>query len=166
MVAFRVTSAFDLTAMLPKNSEMEMPMKKASTKLALFVLGAASLNAALTLPASAQKSKPSDQTCDNPSTARDKVLRPDSRCVRTKSETYTDEQQAYNRLTSFLSANPPTRVTPAPGQVKVYDGVDRNGDPYRIVNGAHGFAGSGSASGIKFTSSNGGSGGGKGHAAR
>jgi len=55
----------------------------------LLALGAASLSAALTLPASAQTSKPSGtQNCDNKSTARDKVQRPDSRCLNAPSEAF------------------------------------------------------------------------------
>ncbi len=75
-----------------KNSEMEMPMKNASTKLALLVLGAASLNAALTPAALAQAKPSTSQTCDNKSTARDDVKRPDARCVNVTSEKYTDER--------------------------------------------------------------------------
>lgn len=69
---------------------MGMPMKKTS-KLVLLVLGAASLSASLTLPVSAQTRASSSQTCDNASTARDKTLRPDARCLKT-SEKYTEER--------------------------------------------------------------------------
>jgi hypothetical protein len=71
--------------------EMEMPMKKASTKFVLLVLGAASLSAALTLPVSAQTKPSTSQNCGNASTARDKQLKPDARCLMT-SEQYLDEQ--------------------------------------------------------------------------
>jgi hypothetical protein len=71
--------------------EMEMPMKKASTKFVLLVLGAVSLSAALILPVSAQTRPSSSQNCGNASTARDKQLKPDARCLMT-SEQYLDEQ--------------------------------------------------------------------------
>jgi hypothetical protein len=51
--------------------EMEMPMKKTSTKLALLVLGAASLSAAMNLPASADDNTPVTGGTVNCSTARD-----------------------------------------------------------------------------------------------
>jgi hypothetical protein len=138
------------------------PMKT-STTLMLLALGAASLSGALTLPALAQTYKPRDQTCDNKSTARDKVQRPDSRCLNGTSEQYLNEQ-ANKKAGAFLAANPPQRTTeilkdggPNRGLGLVYDGVDRNGVPYRIVSGAGGgIAGSGSASGL------GGNGGGRG----
>ena len=148
---------------------MEMPMKKASTKLVLLVLGAASLSAALILPVSAQTRPSSSQTCDNKSTARDKVQRPDARCVHATSEKYVEEQAG--RLVVFFHANPPTKTTTVPintpngiTQGTVYDGIGPGGVPYRVVNGATGFAGSGSASGISvdFTNGKGGSGGGRG----
>lgn len=140
---------------------------KTSTTFVLLALGAASLSAALTLPASAQTFKPRDQTCDNKSTARDKVQRPDARCVNATSEQYLNER-ADKALTSFLKANgnaqTATDIIKGKGEgiVTVYDGVDRNGEPYRIVRGIGGIAGSGSASGIGTRSGNGGSGGGRG----
>lgn len=82
---------------------------KTSTTLVLLAFGAASLSAALALSASAQTYKPRDQTCDNKSTARDKVQRPDARCVHGTSETYTNEP-ADKALQSFITANPPQRT--------------------------------------------------------
>lgn len=138
----------------------------------LLALGAASLSAALIPPASAQTFKPRDQTCDNKSTARDKVQRPDARCVHATSEQYLNEQ-ATKSANAFIAANPAQRTTeiikggPNGGVGIVYDGVDRNGVPYRIVAGVGGgFAGSGSASGIGTRPGNGGSGGGRGTSAR
>jgi hypothetical protein len=137
----------------------EMPMK-ASTKL-LFALAAAGLSAVMTLPASAQKFVPrGDQTCANPSTARDKTQqKTDARCLRPKSgpgwEKYADER-AGQRLNSFIKANPPQKTTDVFGGdgnkhspfSTVYTGVDGRGVPYRIIVGEKGFSGSGSASGL------------------
>ena len=138
---------------------------KTSTTLKLLAFGAASLSAALTPPASAQTYKPRDQTCDNKSTARDKVQRPDARCVHGTSEIYTNER-ADKALQSFLHANPSqkkTEVFKGGNFGTVCDGVDHNGAPYRIVVGAGGgIAGSGSASGL----GRGGNGGGRGTSAR
>jgi hypothetical protein len=137
---------------------------KTSTTFVLLAFGAASLSAALTLPALAQTFKPRAQTCDNKSTARDKVQRPDQRCVHATSEQYLNEK-TLNQYITFKDANPPKTITQGPKpDVHVYDGVDRNGDPYRIVSGPGGFAGSGSASGLHmdYKSGNGGSGGGRG----
>lgn len=134
---------------------------KTSTTSVLLVLAAASVSAAMTLQVSAQTYKPRDQTCDNKSTARDKVQRPDQRCVTGTSEVWRDEQ-AGKALQSFLAANPPQKTTDfikdkGFSAGTVYDGVNRNGDPYRIVVGTGGgIAGSGSASGL------GGNGGGRG----
>ena len=146
---------------------------KTSTTLMLLALGAASLNAELTLPASAQTFKPRDQTCDNKSTARDKVQRPDARCVHATSEQYLNEQ-ANKSANAFIAAGAPNpKITdviksgPNGGVGTVYDGVDRNGVPYRIVIGAGGgVAGSGSASGLGTRPGNGGSGGRNGTSAR
>ncbi|MFZ0400515.1 MAG: hypothetical protein WAL03_05460 [Pseudolabrys sp.] len=77
--------------MLFENFKMEMAMKKASTRFVLLVLGAASLSAALTLPVSAQTRPSTSQNCGNASTARDKQLKPDARCLMT-SEKYLEEQ--------------------------------------------------------------------------
>ena len=55
---------------------------KASMKSVLLALAAAGLSAAMIAPASAQVFKPRDQTCGNKSTARDKTLRPDTRCLQ------------------------------------------------------------------------------------
>lgn len=139
---------------------------KTSTTLVLLAFGAAGLSAALTLPASAQTYKPRDQTCDNKSTARDKVQRPDARCVHATSEQYTNER-ADKAVQAFIAANPPQKSTDAFDKNKqpitIFDGVNRNGDPYRIVvGGGGGVAGSGSASGI----GKGGNGGGRGTSAR
>ncbi|HUL90245.1 MAG TPA: hypothetical protein VLU23_18945 [Pseudolabrys sp.] len=136
---------------------------KTSITSVLFAVAAASVSAAMTLPASAQTYKPRDQTCDNKSTARDKVQRPDSRCVNATSETYTNEaaERAGKAVQAFTAANPPQKTTDTfdrnKNPVVIYDGVNRNGDPYRIVvGGGGGVAGSGSASGL------GGNGGGRG----
>lgn len=67
-------------------------MTKTSIKFALLVFGAASLSAVWTLPVLAQSRASSSQTCDNASTARDKNLRPDSRCLKTTPEKYTEER--------------------------------------------------------------------------
>ncbi|MGC1092793.1 MAG: hypothetical protein WA905_08665, partial [Pseudolabrys sp.] len=77
--------------MLFENFKMEMAMKKASTRFVLLVLGAASLSAALTLPVSAQTKPSTSQNCGNASTARDKQLKPDARCLMT-SEQYLEEK--------------------------------------------------------------------------
>jgi len=82
-------------------------MTKTSIKLALLVFGAASLSAVWTLPASAQSRASSSQTCDNASTARDKQLRPDARCLKT-SEKYTDEQ-ANKKPQVIVQENEPGR---------------------------------------------------------
>jgi len=114
---------------------------KTSTTLVLLAFGAAGLSAALTLPASAQTYKPRDQTCDNKSTARDKVQRPDARCVHATSEQYTNER-ADKAVQAFIAANPPQKSTDAFDKNKqpitIFDGVNRNGDPYRIVVGGGG----------------------------
>ena len=131
-----------------------MPMKTLTT-LVLLAFGAASLSAALAPPASAQTYKPKEQTCDNKSTARDKVQRPDARCVNATSEIYTNER-ADKTLTNFFNANGHADKTTDVIRDKsgnlygtVYDGVDRHGVPYRIVVGDGGrIAGSGSASGL------------------
>ena len=81
---------------------------KTSTTFVLLALGAATLSGALTLPASAQTYKPRDQTCDNKSTARDKVQRPDSRCLNGTSEKYTNEKAV--RVATFLKANGPAQT--------------------------------------------------------
>ena len=57
----------------------------------LLVLGAASLSAALTLPVSAQTRPSTSQNCGNASTARDKQLKLDARCLN-RSENHIDEQ--------------------------------------------------------------------------
>lgn len=85
-------------------------MKKASTRLALLVLGAASLNAALTLPASAQAKPSTSQTCGNASTAKDKQLKPDERCLMT-SEQYLD-QQAKKQVPPAKELAPGERWSP------------------------------------------------------
>jgi hypothetical protein len=90
---------------------MEMPMKKASTKLALLVLGAASLNAALTLPASAQAKPSTSQTCGNASTAKDKQLKPDERCLMT-SEQYLDQQAKKPQPSAVKELGPGERWSP------------------------------------------------------
>src|SRR5262245_10897258 len=60
---------------------------KSSIKFVLLTLAAAGLSGVMTAPASAQVFKPrGGQTCDNPSTARDKVQKPDYRCLRVPKE--------------------------------------------------------------------------------
>jgi hypothetical protein len=98
-----------LLAMPFNNSKWKCQLKKTSTTFVLLVLGAASLNAALTLPASAQTKTPSTQTCANASTARDNRLRPDARCLMTP-EQYVEEQNKKQAL-------PPTAL--GPGEVWV-----------------------------------------------
>jgi hypothetical protein len=132
---------------------------KSSTKFVLLALAAAGLTAVVTLPASAQQFKPrGDQTCDNPSTARDKVLKPGDRCFRVAPDSYKEQQ----RITSFVKANPPdtTTTTNRPdGTTKyVFEG-SRNGVPYRIeIDPVTGRKMSGSASHLSgSTARNGGS---------
>ena len=86
-------------------------MKKASTKLAPLVLGAASLNAALTLPASAQAKPSTSQTCGNASTAKDKQLKPDERCLMT-SEQYLDQQAKKPQPSAVKELGPAERWSP------------------------------------------------------
>jgi hypothetical protein len=91
---------------------------KTSTKLMLLALGAAGLGVVMTAPASAQTLKPRDQTCANPSTARDRVLKPDERCLRGggKKETFQEQQanRVGDRVGSFVKANPPKTFTVGP----------------------------------------------------
>jgi len=77
-------------------------MTKTSIKLALLVFGAATLSAVWTLPASAQTT----QTCPNASTARDKTLRPDQRCL-SRAERRTDE--AAKKPQVIVQENEPGR---------------------------------------------------------
>jgi hypothetical protein len=123
---------------------------KTSIKFALLAFGAVSMAALMTASASAQVvggsncSKWRDQT---------KGTR-QGQCLTVK----TDTQQAkegdlrretnYRRFTSFIIANPPSRVTKAANGATVYDGVNRAGEPYRIVSGRNAAVGSGSASRI------------------
>ncbi|HET9688287.1 MAG TPA: hypothetical protein VFP79_14045, partial [Pseudolabrys sp.] len=63
------------------------PQIRTSTKFVLLAVTAVGLSAVMTVPASAQVFKPrGGQTCDNPSTARDKVKKPDYRCLRKPKE--------------------------------------------------------------------------------
>ena len=54
---------------------------KSSIKFVLLTLAAAGLSAVMTAPTSAQVFKPRDQTCANPSTARDN-RKVEERCLR------------------------------------------------------------------------------------
>lgn len=88
----------------------------ASTKSALFAFAAASLSVVMTAPASAQVFKPRDQTCANPSTARDKSLKPETRCLRPKSgslyERWSEKiasQGAANANKPLVPGGPPRR---------------------------------------------------------
>jgi len=143
---------------------------KALMKSVLFALAAAGVSVAMTASTSAQVFKPRDQTCDNKSTARDKTLRPDTRCLQggPGKEKAADER-ANQRLNSFIKANPPEKTYDVFGkggtvsQVRV--GVDGRGIPYRIINGEKGISGSGSASGLSRNYS-GGNGSSKGHTSR
>src|SRR5262245_16261287 len=81
-----------------------------------FVLLALSLTAVMTAPASAQVFKPRDQTCANPSTARDKSLKPETRCLRPKSgslyERWSEKiasQGAANANKPLVPGGPPRR---------------------------------------------------------
>ena len=116
---------------------------KTSTTLMLLALNAASLSVAATLPASAQTYKPRDQTCDNNSTARDKVQRPDSRCVNVTSETYTNEaaERAGKAAQAFTGANPPKNTDIIKGGQyggSIVDGVDHNGVPTELSMASEG----------------------------
>src|SRR5262245_7164496 len=91
-----------------------MPMK-ASTKFVLLALFAAGLSAVMTATGSAQVFQPRDQTC-NPSTARDKTLRPDTRCLRRPKEGSAFEKwweknaaQGYKRAQEPLVPGGPLR---------------------------------------------------------
>jgi hypothetical protein len=94
-----------------KNSEMEMPMKKASTRFVLLVLSAASLSAALTLPVLAQNKPSTIQNCGNASTARDKQLKPDARCLMT-SEQYLEAQAKKPQPSAVKDLGPEQRWSP------------------------------------------------------
>jgi hypothetical protein len=134
---------------------------KASTKSALFAFAAAALSAVMTAPASAQVFKPRDQTCDNPSTARDKSLKPETRCLKggPLKEKYQDQQA--QRISSFVTANPPKTSTVVPNKDGsnrvIVRGKDGNGVPYQIVYSGSGTVGYGSAAGINPGKGGGGS---------
>ena len=130
---------------------------KPSVKSVLFALGAAVLGAVMTLPASAQQSKP--RGCDNVSTSRDKTPKPDSRCLLAVPDKYLDQQK--HAVVKFISQNPPERTTKTPNGVIIYDGHDANGEPYRIVAGRNGWGTSGSAPQINAGSKTGGGSGGR-----
>ena len=117
---------------------------KTSVQSVLFALGAAGLSAAMTLPASAQQFK--GRGCDNVSTSRDKTPKPDSRCQHTASEKYRDQNQPSNSYEKFMAANPPKQTYYGPNGSKIYEGFNKNGEKYRIVQGGGGgWAGDGSA---------------------
>ena len=82
---------------------------KASMKSVFLALAAASLSAVITTPASAQVFKPRDQTCDNKSTARDKTLRPDTRCLQggPGKEKHADQMTTVKE---FTDKYPPTKT--------------------------------------------------------
>jgi len=114
---------------------------KTSVKSVLFALGAASLSAAMTLPASAQVFK--GRGCDNVSTSRDKTPKPDSRCMHAAPDKYREQQNQYQQ---FMKANPPSGIVNGPNGSKIYEGFNKNGEKYRIVQGGGGgWAGDGSA---------------------
>jgi hypothetical protein len=95
---------------------------KSSTKFVLLALAAAGLSGAMTAPTSAQVFKPrGDQTCDNPSTARDKSLKPETRCLRPKSgpafERWMNQQIAGGNPKAsqpLVPGGPPRRDYDAP----------------------------------------------------
>jgi len=119
---------------------MEMAMKP-SVKSVLFALGAAGLSAVMTLPASAQQSKP--RGGDNVSTSRDKTPKPDSRCLHAAPDKYLDQQK--HAVVKFIGQNPPERTTKTPDGTIIYDGHDANGESYRVVLGRTSWGSSGSA---------------------
>src|SRR5262245_33844323 len=88
-----------------------------STKYVLLALVAAGLSAVITASASAQVFKSRDQTCDNPSTARDKSLKPETRCLRKPKEGQAlkrwfekwADKGAANAKKSFYPGGPPRR---------------------------------------------------------
>jgi hypothetical protein len=106
---------------------------KASMKSVLLALAAAGLSAVMTAPGSAQVFKPRDQTCDNKSTARDKTLRPDTRCLQggPRKEKWDDarvdrliaDDRGYNRA----SANANKPLVPGGPQRRDYVPADGGG---------------------------------------
>jgi len=145
---------------------------KALMKSVLFALAAAGLSTVVTAPASAQVFKPRDQTCDNKSTARDKTLRPDTRCMQGggRSETYNEQQKGSKeeKYADFVKKNPPSYQAYLSGGKTYYqEGRDRNGAPYTIITSPTGTVGYGSASGISFSAaSKGGNGSSRGRTSR
>ena len=105
---------------------------KSSMKFVLLALG---LSVVMTAPASAQVFKPrGGQTCDNPSTARDKTQKPDYRCLRAPKEGRANEKQF-------------TLGTAAAKKPLVPDGPLRR--DYIPQNGGGGGGGGGSSKGQK-----------------
>jgi hypothetical protein len=117
----------------------------------LLALAAAGLSAVMTAPASAQVFKPRDQTCDNKSTARDKTLRPDTRCLQggPGKEKAADEQS--RKAAEFLQ-DPQKKIKVTPNKDGsnrvVISGTNGSGVPYRIVTSGGKIVGYGSAAGI------------------
>ena len=116
-------------------------MKASIKSVLLFTLVGVSLNVVTVLPALAQSKL---NGCDNISTSRDKTPKPDSRCQHAASDPYRN-QKALELFAKFTAENPPKRITPGPNGNTIYDGVDSNGEHYRIVSGPNGIATSGSA---------------------
>jgi hypothetical protein len=80
---------------------------KSSTKSVLFAFTAAAMSAVMTAPSSAQVFKSRDQTCANPSTARDKVQKPEYRCLRPKSGWLHERWSEKIANQGFANANKP-----------------------------------------------------------
>ena len=105
-----------------KNSEMEMPMKKASTKLVLFALGAACLSAVMNLPASADDNTPVTGGNGNCSTARDDA--PNKHCLTKPKE---GEKVGFDQFADEQAKLNAGRIKSTTWSAS---GTDRNGHPY------------------------------------
>ena len=114
---------------------------RTSTKFLLLALAAAGVIAVMTAPASAQVFKPrGGQTCDNPSTARDKVQKPDYRCLRAPKEGRAFEKWFEKHADQgFANAKKPL----VPGGPLRRDYIPANG------GGGSGGGGGGSSKGKK-----------------
>lgn len=147
--------------------EMEMPMKKTSIRIVLLALGAAALSTSMSLSASADDNTPVTGGNGNCSTARDSA--PNKHCLTKPKEGQKTGFDQFAEERAFLQAHPPTDVKVISNKQNILGGyhiwndtVVITGPGYRIVNGV----GSGLASGIGTKAGNGGSGGGRGTAAR
>ena len=111
---------------------------KSSMKFVLLALG---LSVVMTAPASAQVFKPrGGQTCDNPSTARDKTQKPDYRCLRAPKEGRAFEKWYEKQFTLGTAAAKKPLV---PGGPLRRDHIPQNG------GGGGGGGGSSSSKGQK-----------------